>query len=176
MPPAPINTSLTALVEYGYDLKDVLPPIRPPPPAQEHKRLNSIKHNALVAATSRVFREMYTWITGIESDESLQEGAKDTSAKEREFYRLQRADRVVRRLGMRKRLLAAVFGGLSFIVPMLIMAIRPSQVKTLITSTVAVLLFSLGLAWQSAAKTETLLEATAAYAAVMVVFVGVNRN
>lgn len=77
---------------------------------------------------------------------------------------------------MRTRFVAAVSGGLSLIVPMLIMAINPSQIKTLVTSSVAVLLFSLGLAWKSSAKTETLLATTATYAAVMVVFVGVNSN
>ena len=100
----------------------------------------------------------------------------DIQLKEREFYKSQRRDRVARRLGMRNRLIAAVFGGLSLIVPMLIMAIRPAQVKTLVTSSVAVLLFAVGLAWKSTAKIETLLATTAAYAAVMVVFVGVNSN
>lgn len=93
-----------------------------------------------------------------------------------DYFRAERRERLARRFGMRNRLIAAVLGGLSLVVPMLIMAIKPSQLKTLITSSVAVLLFSLGLAWKSSARTETLLATTAAYAAVMVVFVGVNSN
>lgn len=77
---------------------------------------------------------------------------------------------------MKKRVIAAIFGGLSVIVPMLIMAIHPSQVKTLVTASVAVLVFALALAWKSSAQIETLLATTAAYAAVLVVFVGVNNN
>lgn len=59
---------------------------------------------------------------------------------------------------------------------MLIMAIHPSQLKTLVTASVAVVLFSLVVAWQSSAKMETLLATTAAYAAVLVVFVGTNSS
>ena len=123
---------------------------------------------------------IYNRIRGITSNNPVRADTDvtvdDIRLKEREFYKSQRRDRVARRLGMRNRLIAAVFGGLSLIVPMLIMAIRPSQVKTLVTSSVAVLLFAVGLAWKSTAKIETLLATTAAYAAVMVVFVGVNSN
>lgn len=78
--------------------------------------------------------------------------------------------------GMRQRFVAAIFGGLSVIAPMLVMAIHPSEVKTLVTASVAVVGFSLALAWKSSAQVETLLATTAAYAAVLVVFVGVNGN
>ena len=81
-----------------------------------------------------------------------------------------------RKAGMRRRFLAAIMGGFSVIIPMLIMAIHPSVVKTLVTASVAVLLFALGLAWQSSAQVETVLTATAAYAAVLVVFVGINEK
>ncbi|CAO1602662.1 hypothetical protein XANCAGTX0491_006267 [Xanthoria calcicola] len=124
---------------------------------------------------------IYDRIRGITSNNPVRADTEDVTIddielKEREFYKSQRRDRVARRLGMRNRLIAAAFGGLSLIVPMLIMAICPSQAKTLVTSSVAVLLFAVGLAWKSMAKIETLLATTAAYAAVMVVFVGVNSN
>lgn len=90
------------------------------------------------------------------------------------YGRTRQMDRLARELEMRERFIAAFCGGLSLIGPMFIMAIKPSQIKTLVTSSVAVLIFSLGLAWRSSAKIETLLATTAAYAAVMVVFVGVN--
>lgn len=92
------------------------------------------------------------------------------------YFRSVRQERVARRFGMRNRLIAAGCGGLSLVVPMLIMAIKPSQVKTLVTASVAVLLFSFGLAWKSSARVEMLLATTAAYAAVMVVFVGLNTK
>lgn len=92
------------------------------------------------------------------------------------FQRFRRIDRLERKLGLNDRMIAAVLGGLSLIAPMLIMAINPSKVKTLVTSSMAVLLFSVGLAWKSTAKTEALLGTAAAYAAVMVVFVGISST
>lgn len=93
-----------------------------------------------------------------------------------EHFRSERRERLARKLRMRNRFIGALCGGLSVIAPMLIMAINPSRIKTLVTASVAVLLFSIGLAWRSSAKIETLLATTAAYAAVMVVFVGVNSE
>lgn len=93
-----------------------------------------------------------------------------------EHFRSERRERLARKLGMRNRFIGALCGGLSVIAPMLIMAINPSQIKTLVTASVAVLLFSIGLAWRSSARIDALLATTAAYAAVMVVFVGVNSE
>ena len=125
--------------------------------------------------TERVRREPIVWSTG--SDPEEWPGEREASGRtQNEYFRSQRRERLARKLGMRNRFSAAVLGGLSLFVPMLIMAIKPSQVKTLCTSSVAVLLFSLGLACMSSARTETLLATTATYAAVMVVFVGVNSN
>ena len=90
------------------------------------------------------------------------------------YNRMQRLKAMERQDRLIERVLAAILGGLSLIAPMLIMAIHPSLGKTLITSSVATLIFALGLAWKSTAAVETLLGTTAAYAAVMVVFVGVS--
>lgn len=141
----------------------------------------NLHKKALIPRTRMAISTIYDWIRGMTSNIPVRADPEDVTIddielKEREFYKSQRRDRVARRLGMRNRLIAAVFGGLSLIVPMLIMAIRPSQVKPLVTSSVAVLLFAVGLAWKSTAKIETLLATTAAYAAVMVVFVEVNSN
>ncbi|CAL8577902.1 hypothetical protein XPA_003712 [Xanthoria parietina] len=142
----------------------------------------NLHKKALIPRTRMAISTIYNRIRGITSNNPVRADPEedvtinDIELKEREFYKSQRRDRVARRLGMRNRLIAAVFGGLSLIVPMLIMAIHPSHVKTLVTSSVAVLLFAVGLAWKSTAKIETLLATTAAYAAVMVVFVGVNSN
>ena len=93
-----------------------------------------------------------------------------------DFARGQRLIWLEYKHGMPKRFVAAIFGGLSVIAPMLVMAIHPSEVKTLVTASVAVVGFSLALAWKSSAQVETLLATTAAYAAVLVVFVGVNGH
>lgn len=72
------------------------------------------------------------------------------------------------------RFTIAIAGGASLIVPMVIMALSPSQMKSLVTVPVAVVVFSLMLAFSiRAANIETLVS-TARYAAVLVVFVGTN--
>jgi len=77
---------------------------------------------------------------------------------------------------MPQRVIAAICGGALLVAPMLIMAIHPSKTKSLVTSSTFVFVFGLGLAFFSASKVSELLAATAAYAAVLVVFVGVSGS
>ncbi|KAI4258285.1 MAG: hypothetical protein L6R42_005184, partial [Xanthoria sp. 1 TBL-2021] len=75
---------------------------------------------------------IYDWIRGTASDKAARADTEDVTMddielKEREFHTSQRRERIARRLGMRNRLIAAVSGGLSVIVPMLIMAIDSWQ-------------------------------------------------
>ena len=72
------------------------------------------------------------------------------------------------------RFTVAITGGLSLVVPMLIMSINQNLIKSLMTTSVAVVLFA-GLVSVvfSASNAETL-GITAAYAAVLVVFVGTS--
>ncbi|KAL8759946.1 MAG: hypothetical protein Q9199_000414 [Rusavskia elegans] len=122
----------------------------------------NVQKDTLIPRTKIAISTIYDWIRGTASDNAARADTEDVTMddielKEREFYKSQRRERIARRLGMVNRLIAALLGGLSVIVPMLIVAINSSQVKTLVTSNVAVLLFSLGLAWKSTAKIETLL-------------------
>jgi hypothetical protein len=71
-----------------------------------------------------------------------------------------------------QRLFIATFGGIWLIAPMLIIVLHSSRNVSLITTSVATMLFSSLLsvgAWDSRGK--DVLAATAAYAAVLVVFV-----
>jgi hypothetical protein len=65
----------------------------------------------------------------------------------------------------------AIFTGASLVGPMLIMAIHPSHEKTLITASVSIFVFGL-LATLTPANPSEVVAVVAAYAAVMVVFVG----
>ena len=67
----------------------------------------------------------------------------------------------------------ALFGGLVLILPMLIMVLHPRKTKSLITSSIFTMAFALVQAFWADAKTDLVLS-TAAYAAVLVVFVGVT--
>jgi VIT1/CCC1 family predicted Fe2+/Mn2+ transporter len=70
------------------------------------------------------------------------------------------------------RFLMAAFGGLMLIVPMLIMSYHASHTKSIVTSSLFVLFVAFILAAFSEASGQEILGATAAYAAVLVVFVG----
>ncbi|RYP68829.1 hypothetical protein DL771_006447 [Monosporascus sp. 5C6A] len=73
------------------------------------------------------------------------------------------------------RLVMGSFGGLALIIPMLIMALLPGLKTSLITSSVATVLFaSLIARYEDNAAGKDILAAVAAYAAVLVVFVGAS--
>jgi len=71
----------------------------------------------------------------------------------------------------RSRFVFAMAGGLAIMTPMMIMAVHEVPTKNLITIAIAIFLFSCGVAVFSRAPPENLLGATAAYAAVLMVFV-----
>lgn len=72
------------------------------------------------------------------------------------------------------QLILAFIGGASLIVPMLIMSFHASKTKSLITVSLSVLLFSFVLSMALKLQNNDVLAATAAYAAVLVVFVGTS--
>jgi hypothetical protein len=65
-------------------------------------------------------------------------------------------------------------GGLSLIVPVLVMANVPGIISSLITTCIAMLIFAIGITFGTDLKADQVLGATAAYAAVLVVFVGTS--
>lgn len=70
------------------------------------------------------------------------------------------------------RFILAITGGLFLIVPMIIMSIKPSTTKSLVTVSSFLILFSLVLALGIKVSNIETLVSTATYAAVLVVFVG----
>jgi len=72
------------------------------------------------------------------------------------------------------RFVIALASGASLIVPMVIMSIDKSLRKSLITTSVAVLLFAAFISFVIKVKNSDIITATAAYAAVLVVFVAVS--
>ena len=76
-----------------------------------------------------------------------------------------------------ERLTMALFGGIALIGPVLIMTLHPSQVISLVTISVATILFALCLAvFANSTAGKDVLAATAAYAAVLVVFLGTSNT
>ena len=74
------------------------------------------------------------------------------------------------------RLSMALFGGLGLVVPMLVMVLVPGRTVSLIVTSVFTLAFAVVLALRNDLEPDKILAATAAYAAVLVVFVGASQN
>lgn len=70
----------------------------------------------------------------------------------------------------------AVAGGVFLVVPMLIMTLQPSETKSLITVSVAIVIFALILSFGIKVSNVETLVSTATYAAVLVVFVGTSSG
>lgn len=86
-------------------------------------------------------------------------------------YREDTKQRLIEELLNRVRM--ALFGGVAVVVPMLIMTLHRTLLTTLLTTSLFVLAVGLILAWSmDRAEPKDILTATAAYAAVLVVFVG----
>jgi hypothetical protein len=69
------------------------------------------------------------------------------------------------------RVIIAIGGGATLLVPMIMMSLHPSLTKSLITVSAAVVLFAILLSQLFAAPYSDILTITTAYAAVLVVFV-----
>lgn len=74
------------------------------------------------------------------------------------------------------RFVIAFAGGVFLVVPMIIMTLRPSETKSLVTVSVAVVIFSLILAFGIRVSNVETVVSTATYAAVLVVFVGTSSG
>ena len=75
--------------------------------------------------------------------------------------------------GLLSRLKMALFGGVIVVAPMLIMTLHQDQLTALLTASLFVLVVAVVLAWfMKDAAEKDILTATAAYAAILVVFVG----
>jgi hypothetical protein len=73
-----------------------------------------------------------------------------------------------------KRFGVALAGGMALLIPMLIMVLHKDLLTTLLTVSVAIVIFSVLIAVYSHQTTSEILTLTAAYAAVLVVFVGAS--
>jgi hypothetical protein len=74
-----------------------------------------------------------------------------------------------------RRLFMAAFGGAALIAPMLIMSLHPTKVTNLVTTPAFVVVVAVLLAYvMTEATPQDIIGATAAYAAVLVVFVGTS--
>ncbi|KAM0715714.1 hypothetical protein Q7P37_009214 [Cladosporium fusiforme] len=73
-----------------------------------------------------------------------------------------------------RRLYYAIGGGMALVLPMLVMVLVPGRTCSLVTTTACVLAFACVVALGSDLKPQEILGVTAAYAAVLVVFVGTS--
>jgi VIT1/CCC1 family predicted Fe2+/Mn2+ transporter len=105
---------------------------------------------------------------------TLSEGRLVVNRGFRELAKEGKLDRE-RRKAYLSRLSMAYFGGLALVVPMLIMALHKELVVSLVTTSVATAIFAIVIAlWSTYASGKDVLASTAAYTAVLVVFVGAS--
>lgn len=115
---------------------------------------------------------------GSEDYRRLKKGINDRGDYDRGFNILPRTSRHTRNEGERlamtlERFRMGILGGLALIGPMLIMVLHKGLLTSLLTTSIATLLFAGALScWGQSTKGETDLAMVAAYAAVLVVFVG----
>jgi hypothetical protein len=94
---------------------------------------------------------------------------QETTANRDAYYKKQRQ--------FLSRLAMALFGGAALIAPMLIMTLHQSKLTSLLTTSLFVVVVAVTLAWwMEDAKNQDVMAATAAYAAVLVVFVGTGTT
>lgn len=72
------------------------------------------------------------------------------------------------------RLAFSVIGGIFLVAPMWLMVLNNTKYTALVTTSVSVLLWGMATAWKLEGGPLAVLSTTAAYAAVLVVFVGTN--
>ena len=70
----------------------------------------------------------------------------------------------------------AIVGGIALIGPMLVMALVPGIKCSLITTSLATVMFALFITYYTEIVDKDIVVATAGYAAVLVVFVGTSTN
>lgn len=108
------------------------------------------------------------------SDEAAEAAAKE-AREEEEARRREEQDEAVKKKSVRYalNLKMALFGGFALIIPMLVMTLHKTEVTTFVTTEVFVLIVAVILAAaMDTAEPKDVVGATAAYAAVLVVFVG----
>lgn len=101
----------------------------------------------------------------------LSEVPKDVNSIQKRYERMSTQTRLL--IKFSKRLYMALFGGLILIAPMLIMRLHPDLLTVILTTSIFVVMVSIILAAvMTTAETKDILGTAAAYAAVLVVFVG----
>ena len=70
----------------------------------------------------------------------------------------------------------AALGGMLLVVPTIIMATTPGLTSSLVTTCISMLVFAVLIAWRTDLGPNEILATTAAYAAVLVVFVGTSLS
>ncbi|RSL60420.1 hypothetical protein CEP53_005443 [Fusarium sp. AF-6] len=101
---------------------------------------------------------------------------KEREEREQEFEAGEAPKEVSQFVDRSVRFVVAVTGGLFLVVPMIVMTLQPSNVKSLITVSTFVLLFALCLSFVVKVSNIETLVSTATYAAVLVVFVGTSTG
>jgi hypothetical protein len=120
---------------------------------------------------ARRIRLSHRTIAGVEDwerDFKLQNLTQKTQREEKRKKQAEAFWHTARRFGM------AITSGMALIIPVIVMTLTEGLVASLVTTGVATILFAIFVTWYSDANEKDIVAATAAYAAVLVVFVGTS--
>lgn len=74
------------------------------------------------------------------------------------------------------RILAAILGAVALLIPMLVMSVNHAPLRNVVTTSVAVIVVAMVLAFSPSVTWRDVLAVTAGYTAVLVVFVGTSTS
>lgn len=144
---------------------------------QDHKfTLDQIEYSLKRGLPDDLIRHFLYWVLPDSSTHPKGKAAQiralkkiATDGERPTLQRIQQSSTVVDNIA---RFIIGVLGGGALLGPMIIMTFHKSQTARLITVSVAVLIFGFLLSVSTKAANQEILGATAAYAAVMVVYIG----
>lgn len=182
------KTTATIAVTSSDDPESNSPSLKASPMPQPSRRVSDFDRAATVMRAvnrfgrpiglaqrraARHIRLSHRSLAGVEDwerDFRLQNLSHKTAREEKRQKQAEALWATTRRFGM------AVAGGIALIIPVIIMTVYEGRVQSLVTTSVATFLFAIFVTWYSNANEKDIIAATAAYAAVLVVFVGTSLS
>jgi len=142
--------------------------------------LRGYVEDAFLMQTSRALERQVLETVGLVPDHVLPAGplplARDAKCPKLRDMGRNEANRAAYEKTRLRRFLWVGCGGLLLIVPMLVMANIDTKTASLVTTCVAITIFAILVSWFTALGPNEVLATTAAYAAVLVVFVGTSLS
>lgn len=166
------SQDLVALGTEIAKLEDLEPLEKP-----KAEAANDEKMKGVTAELDRENEESKSRVEELEKMRLRIQELYDTELKKATTSGLLKRSKVKAAKALTARIIMAVGGGLALIAPMLIMTLHPTKLTRLLTSSCFIIAVAVALAaFMDTAEPKDIIASTAAYAAVLVIFVGAAGN